>query len=435
MPTITWQDIKAKGRGRGRARDEGLGSGRAADGFEGVVARLQADHDDAADGAQMLQQLQALERQMEQQQRSEQALMELQRRKQGEIQRRRSASAGQAPGQPTGAQATHPAPGAGSKRQAGQPAEDFVDLCNSGSDSDSGCAGSPQPSSHRSKRARLSPEAVAAAEEQSQQAALDAAATLPARKAAALTAASARACGGTKHVQGSSVAEQVRQHKAGAGAAQVAASGPGWSMGICDGTVSAGSWGARGAAGTAGSRSQGPSGVNPFTAPAQYVPAGGWESVVDVDLYTDMYVDVLDIGMTRHRASACLDTGNGGCTLIQSSLAHVLGLCDQFGNPLESNSRSVTVRGVVAGASEHVKTCTVTYEVKGKRMTVRAGLTSAKLGCDLLISCAEIRRLVRSRARRSPSPVGVRAMSLAAAFVAQCGIALPLLLWGAGVLE
>ncbi len=230
--------------------------------------------------------MQALERQMEQQQRSEQALMELQRRKQGEIQRRRSASAGQAPGQPTGAQATHPAPGAGSKRQAGQPAEDFVDLCDSGSDSDSGCAGSPQPSSHRSKRARLSPEAVAAAEEQSQQAALDAAATLPARKAAALTAASARACGGTKHVQGSSVAEQVRQHKAGAGAGQVAASGPGWSMGICDGTVSAGSRGARGAVGTAGSRSQGPSGVNPFTAPAQYVPAGGWESVVDVDLYT-----------------------------------------------------------------------------------------------------------------------------------------------------
>ena len=217
---------------------------------------------------------------MEQQQRSEQALMKLQRRKQGEIkQRRRSATAGQAPGHAPSAHAAQPAPGAGSKRQAGQPAEDFVNLCNSGSDSDTGCDGSPQPSSHRSKRARLSPEAAAAAEEQSQQAALDAAATLPARKAAALTAASARACGGGAH--GSTVAGQDMRDKAGAGAGarEAAASGPGWSLGICDGTASA-------AAGAAASRSQGPSRVNPFTAPAQYVPAGGWETVADVDLYT-----------------------------------------------------------------------------------------------------------------------------------------------------
>ena len=228
--------------------------------------------------------MQTLEQQMEQQQRSEQALMELQRRKQGEIQRRRSATAGQAPGKSTGAHATQPAPGAGSKRQAGQPADDFVDLCNSGSDSDSAYDGSPQPTSHRSKRARLDPEAAAAAEEQSQQAALDAAASLPARKAAALTAASARACAGDS--QGSMVAGQGRQRKAGAGPGRAAASGPGWSMGICDGTASAGSRGARAAEGAADSRSQGPSRVNPFTAPAQYVPAGGWESVADVDLYT-----------------------------------------------------------------------------------------------------------------------------------------------------
>ena len=223
---------------------------------------------------------------MEQQQRSEQALMQLQRRKQGEIQRRRSATAGQAPGKGTGAHATQAALGAGSKRQAGQPAEDFIDLCNSGSDSDSGYDGSPEPSAHRSKRARLSPEAAAAAEEQFQQAALDAAATLPARKAAALTAASARACGGG--AQGSTVPGQGRQLKAGAGTGtgQAAASGPGWSMGICDGTASAGSRGARAGVETADSRSQGPSGVNPFTAPAQYVPAGGWQSVADVDLYT-----------------------------------------------------------------------------------------------------------------------------------------------------
>ena len=226
--------------------------------------------------------MQALEQQMEQQQRSEQALMELQRRKQDEIQRRRSATAGQAPGKGTGAHAPLPAPGAGSKRQAGQPAEDFVDLCDSGSDADSGYGGGPQPSSHRSKRARLSPEAAAAAEEQSQQAALDAAATLPARKAAALTAASARACGGG--AQGSSVAGHGRQLKAEAG--QAAASGPGWSLGIRDDAASAGTRGARAAAETADSRSQGPSRVNPFTAPAQYVPAGGWESVADVDLFT-----------------------------------------------------------------------------------------------------------------------------------------------------
>ena len=359
---------------------------------------------------------------MEQQQRSEQALMELQRRKQGEMQRRRPVTAGQALGRVIGAHTTQPTPAASSKRQAGRPAEDFVDLCDSGSDSDTGYDGSPQPSSHRSKRARLDPEAAAAAEEQSQQAALDAAATLPTRKAAALTAAAARACGAGTH--GSTVAEQGRRHKAGAGAGagQPAASGSGWSLGIRDGTASAGSRGATAAVGTADSCSQGPSGANPFTAPAQYVPAGGWESVADVDLYTggrgvgrgqnwvclachcllsmaqsalghgvchledfcqpstqarcsqvcqtghggrgpgrcnhfsgrpvsclampsmqqgldavslkldpgaaDMYVDVLDIGMTRHRASACLDTGmpiwRQACPQHAYSLCHRL---------------------------------------------------------------------------------------------------------------
>ena len=33
----------------------------------------------------------------------------------------------------------------------------------------------------------------------------------------------------------------------------------------------------------------------------------------------DMYVDVLDIGMTRHRASACLDTGASILETVLSS--------------------------------------------------------------------------------------------------------------------
>ncbi|KAL3158490.1 hypothetical protein ABBQ38_010722 [Trebouxia sp. C0009 RCD-2024] len=50
----------------------------------------------------------------------------------------------------------------------------------------------------------------------------------------------------------------------------------------------------------------------------------------------------------------------------------------------------VRVQGVVAGAYEMLRTLNITYEIKGKRMHSRAGLTEARLDCDLLINLREI---------------------------------------------
>ncbi len=148
-----------------------------------------------------------------------------------------------------------------------------------------------------------------------------------------------------------------------------------------------------------------------------------------------------------------LFAGNAGHTLITRSFARQLGLVDMHGNPTQAYSRTIRVQGVVAGAFEMIKTLNITYEIKGrphgllallttpfvvgnkmpiypvtccniwclfvpmafqwlsdllarhsiintlsvkclchagKRMHVVAGLTEARLGCDLLISRREI---------------------------------------------
>jgi hypothetical protein len=70
-----------------------------------------------------------------------------------------------------------------------------------------------------------------------------------------------------------------------------------------------------------------------------------------------------------------------------------MGLCDGYGNPLAGGRmRYVHVRGVVEGASEKVPTTTIEYRIKGKTMIVDAGITGAEMGCDLLVSRAEIAR-------------------------------------------
>ena len=40
--------------------------------------------------------------------------------------------------------------------------------------------------------------------------------------------------------------------------------------------------------------------------------------------------------------------------------------------------------------------CTLTYRLKGKEITCRAGITHARLGCDLLIARREIQEFERS---------------------------------------
>ncbi len=135
---------------------------------------------------------------------------------------------------------------------------------------------------------------------------------------------------------------------------------------------------------------------NPFWQPPMYVPAEG-PCVEDFEIFTDEYVEVRDMGMQWHgKFRACLDTGNAGCTLIQKHVAQVLGLCDALGRPTESRWEKQSVHGVVAGASEMIYMCTLTYRLKGKEITCRAGITHARLGCDLLIARREIQEFERS---------------------------------------
>ncbi|KAK9909778.1 hypothetical protein WJX75_007368 [Coccomyxa subellipsoidea] len=105
-------------------------------------------------------------------------------------------------------------------------------------------------------------------------------------------------------------------------------------------------------------------------------------------------VQVLDVGLVRHPASALLDSGNAGHTLIKMGLAKQLDLVDQSGWPTQAGGRTTTVRGVVAGATEKVPLMNLTYELQGKKMHVTVGVTNASLGCDLLISQREISEFI-----------------------------------------
>lgn len=135
---------------------------------------------------------------------------------------------------------------------------------------------------------------------------------------------------------------------------------------------------------------------NPFWQPPMYIPAEG-PCAEDFQISTDEYVEVRDMGLQwLGKYRACLDTGNGGCTLIQKHIAQTLGLCDALGRPTESRWEKQAVHGVVAGASEMIYCCTLTYRLKGKEITCRAGITHARIGCDLLISRREIQEFERS---------------------------------------
>lgn len=134
---------------------------------------------------------------------------------------------------------------------------------------------------------------------------------------------------------------------------------------------------------------------NPFLDPPRYMPPSprsGGVSAADLRLSTDEIAEVRDVGMEWYPCQACLDTGNGGCTLVVKELAIRMGLVDGFGNPKGGRTRMVHVQGVVAGASERIPTVTLVYRLKGKEMVVEAGVTSAAMGCDLLVSRRDIAR-------------------------------------------
>ena len=134
-------------------------------------------------------------------------------------------------------------------------------------------------------------------------------------------------------------------------------------------------------------------GVNPLlNPPGAYIPPPG-QSRHDMNIGTDETAECLDVTGGWYSARACLDTGNGGGTLVTKKLAVKLGLVDGFGRPVGPGPvRWQVVRGVVAGASERVPIVSgLTYRIKGKEMCVDAGVTNAELGdCDLLIARAEI---------------------------------------------
>jgi len=135
---------------------------------------------------------------------------------------------------------------------------------------------------------------------------------------------------------------------------------------------------------------------NPFWKPESYIPT---QTVYEEDYHisTDGFgVECRDVGLQWVGPyKACLDTGNGGCTLIQQHVAQALGLCDALGRPTESNRQKIRVQGVVAGAAEMIYQCTLTYRIKGKEMTCKAGITKGMGGLPLLISRREIQEFER----------------------------------------
>lgn len=101
------------------------------------------------------------------------------------------------------------------------------------------------------------------------------------------------------------------------------------------------------------------------------------------------------MGMGWVPLTACLDTGNAGCTLIHRDAAIAAGLCDGFGRPTGGARGSVEVRGVVEGAAERIPRTTIAYRIKGKVMVVEAGITNAAMGCDLLVARSDIAEFER----------------------------------------
>ena len=130
---------------------------------------------------------------------------------------------------------------------------------------------------------------------------------------------------------------------------------------------------------------------DPFN-PPQYVPTGGFKPPKGGELRVRELVNLTDASGQTITAAALLDTGNEGCTLITRGAALRSGLGDSAGMPIGSGRVQWTppVHGVVAGATECLPMLDISYELKGKTVHVRAAITQAHLGCDMIICRKEI---------------------------------------------
>jgi hypothetical protein len=125
---------------------------------------------------------------------------------------------------------------------------------------------------------------------------------------------------------------------------------------------------------------------DPFN-PPQYRPAGGFTSARELHVRETAKLRTVD-GSWMSGLKAVLDTGNEGCTLVCVAAARRAGLVDEFGQPVGSfgKARTIEVHGAVAGAAERIPMMRFEYEIAGKSVSVMGAVTSARLGCDLLIS-------------------------------------------------
>ena len=129
--------------------------------------------------------------------------------------------------------------------------------------------------------------------------------------------------------------------------------------------------------------------TNPLLDPPRYEPSRE-KNAADLRLSTDEPAEVADVCLAWYPCSACLDTGNAGCTLIAQELATRMGLCDGLGAPTGGFAGYVEVRGVVAGAVERLPRCLSRTGSRARPMRVWAGVTRARLGCELLVSRNDI---------------------------------------------
>lgn len=129
---------------------------------------------------------------------------------------------------------------------------------------------------------------------------------------------------------------------------------------------------------------------DPFN-PPQYVPAGGFKP--GGELRVRETARLTDVDGRPVAVVALLDTGNEGCTLISRAAALRAGLADAAGMPVGLGGGRVEwieVNGVVAGARERLPMLHIQYELQGKKVRVKAAVTKATLGCDLLLSRHDI---------------------------------------------
>ena len=150
---------------------------------------------------------------------------------------------------------------------------------------------------------------------------------------------------------------------------------------------------------------------NPLLDPPRYEPdPSSAPTAADLRLRTDEACEVSRRVMGWVPLTACLDTGNAGCTLMHRRAAIRAGLCDGFGRPTGGARGSVEVRGVVEGAAERIPRTTIAYRIKGKVMVVEAGITTEAMGCDLLVARSDIAEFERGRvhAHRQVSEDGRR---------------------------